>query len=406
VRELELAVSAKDREMELLEDNHRVELRVYQQKVKHLEYEQRNELKSIQKEGASLLEDEQQIHEDRERELLRSKEDKKFEQMQAELLNATRIAEVRQRHEKELTKFEQQFQDGLTELTSRCEGRLQQLQMDLELRRRVEIHEVEERKNQHINDLVKNHDKAYAQMKEYYNDITRGNLKLIKDLQKKVEELKERAVNNKRLLTEYKEENQTLSKPLTELTNDISRVQDELRERTKDQMALRNANSRLRAVGKNVSNLRAKLQLLEEEYTQVEREKDMLYNNFEESIHRIQQQAEFHNQALEQRLRAAESNAEKAALQVEEIIRAANLDAGEMARVISSLNQMLAAKDDALQDVRFLALRLKKAYNDSLDTFTAKLKELGIPSDEINDLGFNPEPLPSGVTSGPAGLVY
>jgi hypothetical protein len=53
---------------------------------------------------------------------------------------------------------------------------------------------------------VKNHDKAYAQMKEYYNDITRGNLKLIKDLQKKVEELKERAVNNKRLLLEYKEE--------------------------------------------------------------------------------------------------------------------------------------------------------------------------------------------------------
>jgi hypothetical protein len=38
VRELELAISAKDREMELLEDNHRVELRVYQQKVKHLEY--------------------------------------------------------------------------------------------------------------------------------------------------------------------------------------------------------------------------------------------------------------------------------------------------------------------------------------------------------------------------------
>ena len=47
VKELELAIAAKDREMELLEDNHRVELRVYQQKVKHLEYEHKNNIKGI-----------------------------------------------------------------------------------------------------------------------------------------------------------------------------------------------------------------------------------------------------------------------------------------------------------------------------------------------------------------------
>jgi chromosome segregation ATPase len=171
-------------------------------------------------------------------------------------------------------------------------------------------------------------------------------------------------------------------------------------------MALRNANSRLLSIGKNTANLRAKLQLLEEEYAQIERERDMLYNNFEESIQRIQQQAEFHNQALEQRLHAAEANADRAAQQVEEIIRAANLDGMEMARVMTSLNQMLSAKEDALQDVKFLALRLRKSYNDSLDTFTAKLKELGIPVDEIDDMGFKPEKMPLGTTTAPAGLVF
>lgn len=72
---------------------------------------------------------------------------------------------------------------GAHELTLRCEGRLKNLEVDLELRRRVQVHEVEERKNQHINDLVKNHQKAFGQMKNYYNDITRGNLQLIKSLQ-------------------------------------------------------------------------------------------------------------------------------------------------------------------------------------------------------------------------------
>jgi cell division protein ZapA (FtsZ GTPase activity inhibitor) len=46
----------------------------------------------------------------------------------------------------------------------------------------MEIHEIEERKNRHINDLMKNHEKAFAEMKGYYNNITQDNLALIKTL--------------------------------------------------------------------------------------------------------------------------------------------------------------------------------------------------------------------------------
>jgi len=406
VRELELAIAAKDREMELLEDNHRVELRVYQQKVKHLEYEHRNNIKGIVRDGTHLLESEQQNHESRERELLRVKEALKFEQMQFDLLNASKVAEVRQSHDKQLIKLRQQFEDGLGELTSRSEGRLKILESDLELRRRVEVHEVEERKNQHINDLIKNHKKAFSQMKAYYNDITAGNLQLIKRLQKQVEELKDRSVSNKKMLLEFVQENQKLSEPLSKVTAEIADVQTLLRERTKDQMALRNAHSRFAEIGKNSKAMKMQYQQLEEDFTRVERERDQLYNSFEESIQRVQQQSDFHNQALEQRLRSVESNAEKASLQVEEIIRAANLDSAEMARVMASLNQMLSAKDDAIKEIKFQVIRLKKSFNDSLGTFTAKLKELGIPEDETAALGFLLEELPFGSTTAPAGLIF
>jgi len=55
---------------------------------------------------------------------------------------------------------------------------------------KVEIHEIEERKNQHINDLLKNHEEAFREMKDYYNDITRENLELIRMYKKKLEETK------------------------------------------------------------------------------------------------------------------------------------------------------------------------------------------------------------------------
>jgi chromosome segregation ATPase len=403
--ELELAISSKDRDMELLEDNHRVELRVYQQKVKHLEYEHRNNLKAIALDGTTLLDTEAGVHDTREKDLIRVKEQLKSEMVEMELVNASKIAEMRQQLDKQIAKLRQQFEDGLSELSARCESRQNQLETELELRRRVEVHEVEERKNQHINDLIKNHKKAFGQMKSYYNDITGGNLQLIRSLQKQVEELKSRAANNKKMLLDYIQENQKLSEPLSKVSAEIAELQTQLKERAKDQMALENANSRLSALGHQSTELKKKIRALETDLDHVQAERDEMYVSYESALRRIEQQAEFHNQGLESKLVHVESLAERTGYQVEEIIRAANLDPSEMARVADSLKQMLVAKNDTIRDTSFLLVKLKKAYNDSLETFYAKLKLLGIPQSDIDDMGFRLEKLVTGSTSGPADLV-
>ena len=41
-------------------------------------------------------------------------------------------------------------------------------------------HQVEERKNSHINELMRQHEAAFAEIKAYYSDITANNLDLIK----------------------------------------------------------------------------------------------------------------------------------------------------------------------------------------------------------------------------------
>ena len=53
---------------------------------------------------------------------------------------------------------------------------------ELDIRRKTEIHEIEERKNQQINTLMRNHEKAFSDIKNYYNDITLNNLSLINTL--------------------------------------------------------------------------------------------------------------------------------------------------------------------------------------------------------------------------------
>ncbi|KAI8843696.1 growth-arrest-specific micro-tubule binding-domain-containing protein [Chytridium lagenaria] len=73
---------------------------------------------------------------------------------------------------------------------------------ELELKRKNEIHEIEERKNGQINALMKNHDKAFTEIKNYYNDITLNNLALINSLKEQVEEMKKKEERNEKLMAD------------------------------------------------------------------------------------------------------------------------------------------------------------------------------------------------------------
>jgi len=69
---------------------------------------------------------------------------------------------------------------------------------------KVELHEIEERKNQHINDLMINHETAFREMKQYYNDITKENLDIIKQLQEKYQDVKLQIQNSDLVVQDLK----------------------------------------------------------------------------------------------------------------------------------------------------------------------------------------------------------
>ena len=82
------------------------------------------------------------------------------------------------------------------------------------------VHE-QERKNTHINDLMKKHERAFAEIKNYYNDITHNNLDLIKTLKEDVAEMKKREAQNEKLMYEIAQENKRLSEPLTKALKEV-----------------------------------------------------------------------------------------------------------------------------------------------------------------------------------------
>lgn len=75
-----------------------------------------------------------------------------------------------------------------------------------------------------------------------------------------------------------------------------------------------------------------------------------------------------------------------------------------MHQATAGLEEVLAAKNEAIRDLEYAYMRTAKGFNDSLRTYSIKLQSCGIPREEINSMGFAPVTT-AGTSLGPAGLV-
>lgn len=133
---------------------------------------------------------------------------------------------------------------------------MQALREQLELRMKVEIHEIEERKNQHVNDLMICHEQAFREMKEYYNDITRENIELIKVHKDKLKEIKGTITSNQYIVAELEDKEIKLRKPLAEAQRERDNLKKSTNTFDKDKMSLTNAKGCLKDFKKSLAEIR------------------------------------------------------------------------------------------------------------------------------------------------------
>lgn len=396
-------IMAKDREMEVMEDNHRVEVRVYVQKVKHLEYEHKHNVKRVSAEGTGHVDEERDLHAHRETMLRSTKQSLRLELKERDLSNEDEIDQMKQAHDKNLLKLREQFEKNNAALESRCEHRLQELRESLELRRKVDIHEIEERKNLHINDLMKNHEKAFTQIKNYYNDITKDNLRLIDSLKNEIAAMKKKAAANTKLMHDVAQENKRLSEPLAAAIHEVEHLRHELKDEQKDKLSLRNAKARLLFLTRQIQELKHKQADLRMRYRALETDRNTLYDTFEQAVQTIHKKGECKNLILEQRLSTMDEQHARKNAQLQELLMAANLDPVQARRVTDTLDNLLESKNANIRDLQYRVAKESKMFNDSLRTFTEKLAQFGVPEEEVRSLGF--KPLASNANVNPAGLV-
>ncbi|KFV70341.1 Growth arrest-specific protein 8, partial [Dryobates pubescens] len=396
---------SRDREMEEAEERHQAEIKVYKQEVKHLLHEHQDNLAELKVEGVVSMKRAQENHWAQELELRKDVRSLKVELKEQELAREVLVKDMNLKQEEEITRMRNDFERQVKEVEARYAKKMQALQDELDLRRKTEIHEVEERKNHHISELMRNHEKAFNDLKSYYSDITLNNLALINLLKEQVEEMKKKENHLEKEKADVLLENKQLKEPLQQAQEQVAELQKKLVHYDKDKEALMNTRAHLKVTQKELKDLQWEHEVLEQRFIKVQSERDELYHKFTKAINEVQQKTGFKNLLLERKLKGLMGVLEKKEAELSEVLAASNLELGAIPLVSHKLEDVLNSKNATIKDLQFQLARVCKAHDDMLQTFEAKLMASGIP---LDNLGFKPLASPTlgrAVGQGPAGLV-
>jgi len=384
VKQIDAELLNMDRKMEILGRDFNVHIKVHEQKVQNLEYEQKESKRQVNDNGEQDLSKEREMHNDQVLTMNKEKLDIKRDLREHQLENEDEVNMMRQGFAKSLAKLRDTFDNNHKELQVQYEEQVEQLKIDLELRRKVEIHEIEERKNQHINELLFNHQEAFDEIKAYYNDITHDNLLLIKSLKDEIQEMREREKSNRKRMELLRQENKDLSKPLEDKLEERRELEEKLKSYTKDKMALKNLKAHYKKLEEQATEAKQEYRACEDRYRKMEKERDDLYKRFQKAVREIQRKAELgKNVVLEKKLEVLSHQFDEKQAQLSEVLTAAKLDPSIVANVTKKLEQVLGAKNRQIKDLQYQVHQCAKTYNDTIRVYEAKLPALGIDPEEI-----------------------
>jgi hypothetical protein len=384
VKQVDSELLNMDRQMEMLERDHRVHIKVHEQKVQNLEYEHKESRHQVMEGGDMAIQKEREMHSEHGMNMNKEKLDIKRELREQQHENEADVQIMRQGFAKSLAKLRETFEHNHKQLMDQYDEQVEELKVDLELRRKVEIHEIEERKNQHINELLFNHQEAFDEIKAYYNDITHDNLQLIKSLKDEIQEMKEKEKKNQKRMAVLTQENKDLSEPLAKKLEEQRELEEKLKSYTKDKMALKNLRAHHKQLEEKTAEAKQEYRATEEKHRKLEKERDDLSRRFQKAVREIQRKAELgKNTILEKKLEVLTGQFDEKQAQLTEVLTAAKLDPSIVSSVTKKLEQVLGAKNRQIKDLQYQVHQCTKSYNDTIRVYESKLPALGIDSEEI-----------------------
>lgn len=160
---------------EALEENEAL-LETEKQKIKHLKYEQQAAGAALRSENLVTLKAAKEDYTNQEVELLCDKRYLKQEMREKIIASQDEMRRAKLIHAEQLSKARQDYEERVRQIEDKADKKLTETKLELSAKQKSEIDDTEYRKNKQLSELIASHEKAFVDLKNYYNDITLNNL--------------------------------------------------------------------------------------------------------------------------------------------------------------------------------------------------------------------------------------
>ena len=377
----------KDRELQDLEEKHQVEIKIYKQRLKHLLSEHQHEVtqKKIEAEQATKMA--QDDNRDEQKDIKWDKRTETLAVREMDFNHEEYIRSLKRDQDQKITFLRHEFERKANESQKTYDSKMKKTREKLDARRKEEIKAIEEKKHTMIEQLLSEHQKAFADIKNYYNDITHNNLDLIKSLKEEVKELESEEKKDEMRLNEKMLENKRLSAPLKKMEDDVIKLRVELEDYNKEKEEMRRVKAALQVVEGQSSTSSWEHETLIQRFSDLERERDDLRNNLMASLFEVKQKSGFRGLLLEKKLSAVRRVQEEREAQLTEVLSRANLEPQVLGNLRGKVDDVLGRKNAEARALQTEVSRLQALHDQLQLSVKDKLKQYGLG---LAELGFEP----------------
>ncbi|XP_047436852.1 dynein regulatory complex subunit 4 [Mugil cephalus] len=379
LEELKAEKKNLDKDIEEDERRHRVEIKVYKQKMKHLLCEHQNTISELKAEGLVSTEAAQKEQKQLEAELL--KKMRTIVEDTQELNSENLVKEMEAKHEEEMTTTRNNLERELAEIRAKNDEKIQLVQQELDYMRRNAISEIEQGWNSHIASLIEDHNKALSDANEIVTP-TQKDYHQTTSLLNEISQTKQKLRNLEKELIPVLKDN----KGLAELISNIKEEKAATEKKMKYFWETKNTIEKVK--NKELQNLKRDHEILEQKFSKLQVERDELHKTFTENIQEVQDKADQKNLPLERKLQALVDNTEKTQAQLCSVLSASNMDQTALREITNKAEKSIDSGNAAIKNLQYKKNLISKARRDLLLTIESLQRTLRVP---VVELSVNPD---------------
>ncbi|KAK4881160.1 hypothetical protein RN001_004479 [Aquatica leii] len=374
LEEVKAKLRNKDRLVEEVDEKNEEEIKFHKQQVKHLKYEHQNNLTECKAEATVALKLAQDKFVAQERELVDDKMRLKKQLREQEVSFQDLIKALKLKHSEDLSKVKKQFETRAKEIERKYSKKYFTIMEELEVKRRMEVSEIEERKNCQISTLINDHEKVFTEMKNYYNDITLNNLALISSLKDQILVFKKQSDDATKAAATMTVDNRKLTKPLQKAENELKECKKQLENYKQDKLTFTNTRAKFHDLKKEFDNLRWSNEVLQLQFEKLQSERDQLRQKFMQAVLEIQQKTTLKNAHLQKRLQFLSDVADYRETVIEELT-----SSSEIPPHYKKFEEVLSNKNLVIKNLQDELSKMCQAYNELLEMYREKFDDFGEP---------------------------